>query len=217
LAAIALATAAAAAWVVVGHGFSRFAAATLVGSLVTLGTIGWMIGFDVHSLTWAWGAIGERQTEEILHQLDSAWHVEHDIARPHGGNWDHIVVGPSGVFLLDSKNLSRQAFADTDGLRSGRTCFRGAGFRAAASDLSATLAEATGSKPWVQPVVVIWGTFPQQHVQSEGVAYVNGDRVVPWLREQAPKLSPARVAALTDSLIMMPRRSPTPLLTVLPN
>jgi len=56
-----------------------------------------------------------------------------------------------------------------------------------------------------EPVVVVWGTFAQQQVQTNGVLYVSGDRLVPWLREQPPKLSPARVATLTAGVRMLRR------------
>jgi hypothetical protein len=44
-------------------------------------------------------------------------------------------------------------------------------------------------RPWVQPVVVIWGDFPHRKVERGGVAYVAGDALASWLREQPLKLS----------------------------
>jgi hypothetical protein len=74
------------------------------------------LGFDARSLRWAWGAWGEQWTAEELAKLGSSWRAYHDI--PDGrGNWDHVVVGPSGVFVIDSKHLSQPAVVDANGLR----------------------------------------------------------------------------------------------------
>lgn len=83
--------AAAASWYFEGFLELWFAAA--VGAIVTLLLIGWYIGFDVHSLPWLWGHLGERWTEDELARLDDEWLIEHDVPRERG-NWDHIVVGP---------------------------------------------------------------------------------------------------------------------------
>lgn len=56
---------------------------------------------------WAAGAEGERRVGEALASLPPGWHVLHDrLLRPGRGqsNLDHVVVGPSGVYLLDTKN-----------------------------------------------------------------------------------------------------------------
>lgn len=58
---------------------------------------------------WRQGADGERRTGEVLAQLEPAgWMVMHDLhwpGRPYA-NIDHIVIGPTGVFVIDSKNWS---------------------------------------------------------------------------------------------------------------
>jgi hypothetical protein len=35
--------------------------------------------------------------------VDAGWSALHNRSRPHGGNIDHVLVGPSGVYVLDSK------------------------------------------------------------------------------------------------------------------
>lgn len=53
------------------------------------------------------GAEGEWLTAQALAELTAlGWHVVHDRVVPGGGNIDHVVVGPAGVFVLDSKNWS---------------------------------------------------------------------------------------------------------------
>ena len=54
---------------------------------------------------WHDGAEGERKTEKALGPLErEGWRTFHDVQARYG-NYDHIAVGPAGVFLLESKNL----------------------------------------------------------------------------------------------------------------
>lgn len=58
---------------------------------------------------WERGAEGERRTAEALSALPSeTWTVFHDLRWPgrRYANVDHVVVGPPGVFVIDSKNWS---------------------------------------------------------------------------------------------------------------
>lgn len=162
------------------NGTGQLVAAGVVGANVTLAFMSWMIG-DVRALPYLWGAIGEERTAELLRQLDEgSWTVEHD--RPsERGNWDHVVRGPSGVYLIDSKRLSRPAKVLGDGLVSGRLRLSGASFRAAAAELAAEL-RFDGQRPWVQPIVVVWGDFLQEQVERERVIYLAADRLIPYLQ-----------------------------------
>jgi len=52
---------------------------------------------------WQDGAWAEERTGKVLHPLQrEGWTVLHDLPATYG-NLDHVVVGPGGVFLLDTK------------------------------------------------------------------------------------------------------------------
>jgi hypothetical protein len=56
---------------------------------------------------WEAGALGERRVAQALSALAPEWLVLHDRLLIPGRaetNLDHVVVGPAGVFLIDSKN-----------------------------------------------------------------------------------------------------------------
>src|SRR6266567_2650935 len=57
------------------------------------------------TLTWRRGARGERRSARALRKLARAgWTVLHDVAVPGSrANGDHLLIGPPGVFLIDSK------------------------------------------------------------------------------------------------------------------
>ena len=58
---------------------------------------------------WEAGAEGERRTAAVLAELAiEGWQLLHDVhwpGRPFA-NIDHIVIGPGGVLVIDSKNWS---------------------------------------------------------------------------------------------------------------
>ncbi|SRR6266511_1492401 len=71
------------------------------------GAVGWLLRFRVSADTAAWrrGARGERRTARALRPLlRVGWTVLHDVAIPDSrANGDHLLIGPPGVFLVDTK------------------------------------------------------------------------------------------------------------------
>jgi hypothetical protein len=49
------------------------------------------------------GAAGEEQVGTLLDRLDKGWHAIHDASLGHG-NVDHILIGPAGVFTVETKS-----------------------------------------------------------------------------------------------------------------
>jgi hypothetical protein len=172
--------------------------AWILGFVSALTLFGWMIGFDVRSLTWLWGSWGEEQTADELEKLGDGWHVVHDIENGYG-NWDHVVVGRPGVFVVDTKRLSREVNIKNDGLESGRTRYEGRSFRGSAVGLRKRIINQVGTCPWVQAVVAIWGDFPQG-LHSEGnVSYIAAEQLANWLSEQPDRLSDHRASDIAQS------------------
>jgi hypothetical protein len=178
-------------WLALGEGWSRAVAAFVLGGLVTTMLFGWSLGFDARSLRWLWGAAGEEWTAEELKKLGPEWCVYHDI--PDGrGNWDHVVVGPPGVFTIDSKNLSEPAVIDDGGLRSGRLRHSGRTARGSAVRMKEKLQAQTGVVVWVQAVVAVWGDLTDGVVVRDRVLYVPGSRLVETLCARPGRLDEAK-------------------------
>jgi hypothetical protein len=68
---------------------------------------GWGLRFrpSPDAVAWRRGAAGERRTAQLLDPLKQhGWAVLHDLAVPHSqADIDHVVIGPGGVFVIDSK------------------------------------------------------------------------------------------------------------------
>jgi Nuclease-related domain len=174
----------------------------MAGGVVGATTMGLLVVWDRPEdsvLNWGRGAEGERLTGTALKPLlEEGWRVKHDI-QLRRENIDHLLTGPAGTFLLETKwprgrvsieagllvtrplddpegarrtNLHRQIDRQLTALRHG--CVPGV--RKVKS---------------VQPIVVIWSDFEQRVHESGGIVYLHGDELVPWLRSRlAPALEP---------------------------
>jgi hypothetical protein len=198
--AIALAIVGFAVWSVLSGPVGARLFAAMAGLLAGVVFVIWSLGGHVSTFRWWLGAEGERDTAKEIERLEPGWHCEHDLEHEHG-NWDHVLVGPAGVFLLDSKRLSGTAAVGGDALRSGRLSFPGGVFRGGAKRIKLALEERLGSPaPWVQAVVVVWGDFPQGHYEERDVVYVRGDELRKWLTTAPQKLNAPQRAALVTAL-----------------
>jgi hypothetical protein len=61
--------------------------------------------------------VGERQTARLLDRLGrDGYQILHDLAMPDSAaNIDHLVLGPSGIFVIDSKQWTGQVHQSSDG------------------------------------------------------------------------------------------------------
>jgi hypothetical protein len=156
--------------------------------------------------SWRVGAEGEKRTARAVRALvRDGWILLNDLPRG-PANIDHVLIGPPGVFLLESKNLSGSLSVSDDKLSVrwrgdaeedpyvNRTI--GGRARAAAADLSRELQTRAGRHPWVQSVVVLWATFEQGTVEDARVIWTQGDRLVAVLAAaKAPsQLNPRDIA-----------------------
>jgi hypothetical protein len=190
------------------------AAGEVVGSLVAprLGLVvgmlgataaGWGLRFrpSTDAIAWRRGAAGERRTARLLDPL--AWHgwaVLHDLALPGSrANLDHLVIGPGGVFVIDSKQYRGRLQFDPSGrLWHGRyplaPTLRAVSWEA---DQAAQVLPDPGVA--VVPIVAVHGTqVPWGKVVVEGVPVVAARRLPSMLRSIPTVLGPERVAAVAN-------------------
>jgi hypothetical protein len=66
-----------------------------------------LLGLYTEAWAWPTGANGERIAGLWLGRLPEGWFVFHDVpVGARGANIDHVVIGPSGVFTINTKNLA---------------------------------------------------------------------------------------------------------------
>jgi hypothetical protein len=163
----------------------------------------WVLRFQPSPDASAWkrGATGERRTARLLDPLARhGWAVLHDLAIPHSqANLDHLVIGPGGVFVIDSKQYRGRLRLDPTGrLWYGRhplaPTLRAVDFEA---DQAARVLPDPGVA--VVPIVAVHGAqVPWGKVVTDGVPVVAARRLPSMLRSLPAVLDPERVAWLAD-------------------
>ncbi len=182
-----------------------FIAGFLAGALA----VAWMTVRDEvpgYLQTWRQGAEGEWQTHKEITSL-VGWHVVEDVDTGHG-NYDHIIVAPAGVYLLESKKLTGTVeIRDAKALLRRRHLRRpislrkvGTQVRGASTDIGEYIGRRCGHKPWVQGVVVLWSEFPQKIVEADRIVYLNGRELQHWLRSQPDQLDSSTVVSIAEAL-----------------
>jgi hypothetical protein len=174
----------------------------VVGMLAAMAA-GWGLRFRASpdAIAWRRGAAGERRTARLLDPLErQGWAVLHDLAVPGSrANIDHLVIGPGGVFVIDSKQYRGRLQLDPSGrLWHGRyplaPTLRAVSFEA---DQAAQVLPDPGVA--VVPIMAVHGVqVPWGKVVMDGVPVVAARRLPSMLRTLAAGLAPEWVAAVAD-------------------
>jgi Nuclease-related domain len=165
--------------------------------------LGWPLRFRPTPDTRAWrrGATGERRTARLLAPLERrGWAVLHDLAIPGTqANIDHLVIGPGGVVVIDSKQYRGRLRLDSYGMVwHGRhllvSTLRRVLWAADQADEVLAIADVQ-----VAAVVAVHGaSVPWGLPQADGVTIVPAPRLPDLLQALPPMLGPERVAWLAD-------------------
>ena len=174
----------------------------VLGGLVALVT-GWGLRFrpSPDAVAWRRGAAGERRTARLLDPLERhGWAILHDLALPGSrANVDHLVVGPGGVFVIDSKHYRGRLQLDGCGrLWHGRYSLAPT-LRAVDYEADQAAQVLVDPDVVVVPIVAVHGAqVPWGKVVTNGVPVVAARRLPSMLRALPAVLGPERVAALAD-------------------
>jgi hypothetical protein len=182
-------------------------------AVLAAGVVSWGVRFRVSSDAdkWRRGARGERRTARQLNRLARhGWIIFHDLAAPGSrANIDHLVIGPRGVFLIDSKNWRGRLVFTPDG-----TLWHGdypltatlatIGFEAAA--INDTLGVAGVA---VEPLMVLHGsTIPWGEQYLGGIAILPGRQLVPTLLALPSLLTDQQVTEVAERAVNRLRSAP---------
>jgi hypothetical protein len=173
----------------------------VLGGLAAMAA-GWGLRFrpSPDAVAWQRGAAGERRTARLLSPLErQGWVVLHDLAVPDSrANIDHLVIGPGGVLVIDSKQYRGRLQLDGTGrLWHGRYPFTPT-LRAVEFEADQA-AQVLADPQVVVPIVAVHGVqVPWGKIVVDGVPVVPAWRLPSMLRALPAVLGPERVAALAD-------------------
>lgn len=137
--------------------------------------------FPTKERAWRIGAEHEEQVGEVLKDLPREWCVRHDVLLARNWNADHIVAGPPGVFVLDTKYRSGEVRSGRRGIRvDGYRTDMAAQARKQARHIFGCLKERAGLRTWVQPTLV-FGNDIAGRAEPNGVHVVGIDELVDYL------------------------------------
>jgi hypothetical protein len=158
------------------------------------------------SRSWFRGAEGEIEVGQILGRLGPEWTVLHAVPVGAGASdIDHVVIGPAGVFTLNTKNHAGRAvwLADRAILVDGHRQHYLSHSRHEAARAAKRLGAAVGEPVPVTPVLVLIGpkslTVKQRPVD---VTVVTDREVLRWLQRRRAVLAPAQVDRITAAALL---------------
>jgi hypothetical protein len=148
---------------------------------------------------WRVGADGEEEVAWRLRKLGPEWHVIHSVpVGDKGSDIDHVVIGPSGVFTINTKNhsgknvwVNERSFKvsgqSTDYLRNSRYEARRA---------TGYLTTACGFPVDVHPLIVVMAASFTVKAQPPDITVVARKRIAKWLLSRPPAIGADRVEAI---------------------
>lgn len=147
---------------------------------------------------WGIGAAGERRTAADLDGLPAGYHVLHDLRLPGSrANIDHLVIGPTGVFTIETKHRKAKVVVGRRGVVSAGRSMHPAVAQAKRQAMAVEAALGVTARP----VVAVqgggleldgWRTKPI----VDGVRFCTGRRLRKALTAGSTVLDPEQVALL---------------------
>jgi hypothetical protein len=192
--------------VALGLGFGLLAAALAAGIDAL-----WHWRGRVASSVWRKGQRGERRTARILWlALESrGYKVLHGRSIPERGQIDHLVIGSTGVMLIENSAVPPETeitqYRGTlyvDDRPGGKMA---AELRETADRTAEMLRERLEDDIAVEPVAIVWGgDLRRGHVGAEGVTILRAHRLPGWIRNRRARYTPEQVAAIFDAATRLP-------------
>lgn len=134
------------------------------------------------AMPWRWGAKAEKEVGAVLNELrNEGFVVMHDIEQCGEGNIDHLVSGPTGVYLIETKS---HRYAEGAPLKAKRQ--------------AAKVHDSLGV--WVTPVICVHRRR-KPAFQAQGVWVLPQREVLDWIRKQRNRpVEFERLARWADTL-----------------
>jgi hypothetical protein len=158
------------------------------------------------------GIWGERYVGEVLEDFcrPRGYRVLHDLPSSTGDfNVDHVLIGPEGVFAVETKHYARPTAGERKIVYDGRSLtipgmtperdLLGQA-RQQAAYVRDVLRRTTGRDVRVRPVLIFAGWFVELRGRGPEVWVLNENHLPAWLDHEEPLLSPEDVALYAERL-----------------
>jgi len=163
-----------------------------------------VLGVRTDERAWRRGAAGEEEVARQLDKLGPSWRVVHSVpVGPNETDIDHVVIGPPGVFTLNTKNhlgkrVTVYEFAIyVSGIKQPYLSKS----RAECGSASRILSSACDFEVVVHPVVVIMADELVLKDAPKHVDVVGRRKVADWLDRRPTQLSPDELSRFIRWLV----------------
>ena len=150
--------------------------------------------------SWGVGAEGEIIVGRCLATLGADWRTLHSVSvGRHGADIDHIVIGPPGVFTINTKHHPRSRVTATRNavfVGNSETDYF-AKSRIEAERAERLLTRACQRRVTVSPMIAVISRQLFLDGYSD-VAVVNAGNLVAWLRTERAQISPSEVISIFE-------------------
>lgn len=171
-----------------------------------------VLGVHTEERAWRLGAKGEAKVGKTLDRLPDGWRVLNSVpVGDRGSDIDHVVIGPGGVFTLNTKHHpgGRVWVAERALMVNGQKTdyLRNSEFEAERA--SRLLSAAIGFHVPVEPIIVIVGAEITRKADPAGVHVVHREVLKRWLDKRPERLTAESVNRIFESARWNSTWSPT--------
>jgi hypothetical protein len=160
-----------------------------------------VLGVHTDERAWRVGADGEVEVARRLQKLGAGWHTIHAVpVGDKGSDIDHVVIGPPGVFTLNTKNHSGNKVwvAERTFMVNGQNQPYLRNSRFEAERASKLLSKACGFGITVEPIIVVMAAELTIKAMPPDVHVVGRKRIAKWLASRPPVLAPEGVEIIFE-------------------
>jgi len=160
-----------------------------------------LLGVHGDERHWRVGADGEEEVAWRLRKLGKGWHVLHSVpVGNRGSDIDHVVIGPGGVFTLNTKNHTGQRVSVTAStvLVNGQNTHYVRNSRFEAERATRLLSAACNETVAVHPVIVVMAAQLTSKGQPPDVSVVGRKTIAQWLSRRPAVMTPQRVEEIFE-------------------
>ncbi|HEY7947052.1 MAG TPA: nuclease-related domain-containing protein [Acidimicrobiales bacterium] len=160
-----------------------------------------VLGLRTEESAWRAGADGEVEVAWQLRKLGPQWRVLHAVGvGEKASDIDHVVIGPGGIFTLNTKNHGRNRVwvAENTFMVNGKKTAYLRNSRFEAQRASKLLSSACGGNVVVEPVIVVMAGGVTVKAPPAGVHVVEYRRIARWLVKRPAVLAPDKVEGLFE-------------------
>jgi hypothetical protein len=161
-------------------------------------------------LRYARGFEGELLVSWTLDALGTDWHIFHGLQLTEREDFDHVVVGPRGLFYIQTKNRRGLIARSDDTLvLNGVPDKVTSTVRSQAMELKRRLADETGTPVrWIKAVVVVPFASIDLDNDVTNVAVVDQEGMVPYIERQRQEFDQAQIESYVAALSRLAAKRP---------